>query len=739
MFISMFCKSLLISVIAAAAQLAWSEPARDTILSAAQFETKPVSPASRRQEPDFASVAVSRDGLAKAGLAVFYPVGSDEKSAAATSLAVVEYPVIGGPLPADWRLRPVFSSNGRRFRAELSMPAEVDLYGGGEVVGPLRRNGTTIKLWNTDNLNYGKDNGSRLYQSHPWIMGVRPDGTAFGVIFDSTWKAELDCRNDIVFTAEGPAFPVIVMDRESPAAVLEMLGMLVGRMELPPLWALGYQQCRFSYTPDSRVKEIAKEFRSRKLPCDVLWLDIDYMSQYRVFTFDKKSFPDPKGLNDFLHRNGFKAVWMIDPGVKVDEAYSVYQDGHAKDVFVKTAAGKEYHGDVWPGLCAFPDFTSPEARAWWGGNFPAYLATGIDGVWNDMNEPAVFRGPDGTMPEDNQHKGGDGLAPGPHRQYHNVYGLLMTRATKEGVLRSTPGKRPFVLTRSNFLGGQRYAATWTGDNFSSESHMKASVPMSLTLGLSGQPFNGPDLGGFNGRATPQLWSQWVGFGTLFPFARAHATKSGDHHKEPWMFGEAVERTARIALERRYRLLPYFYTLFREASVTGLPVMRPIFMSDPKDPALRREEGAFMLGNDLIVVPSWARNPALPHGKYPVVSLIDGDLQDPDQATLRIRPGAIIPLGVVIQNTTEKSLAPLTLLICLGANGQAEGCLYEDDGDGFDYRKGDYSLITYKARQVGDKAVVSISATKGTRPLTPRDVKIQIIQADGSLVTTTQKL
>ena len=570
-------------------------------------------------------------------------------------------------------------------------------------------------------------------------MGLRPDGTAFGVIFDSTWKAELDCNNAITFTADGPAFPVIVLDCASPSAVLKMLGTLTGRMELPPFWALGYQQCRWSYTPETRVKEVASEFRARKLPCDVLWLDIDYMDQFRVFTFDKASFPDPKSLNDSLHQNGFKSVWMIDPGVKVDTEYPVYSDGHQKGVFVKDASGQEFHGKVWPGACAFPDYSSPDVRSWWAGLFPAYLATGIDGVWNDMNEPSVFNGPDGTMPEDNLHQGGDGLAPGPHRQYHNAYGMLMARATKEGVLSSNPNKRPFVLTRANFLGGQRYAATWTGDNTSTDYCMKISVPMSLTLGLSGQPFNGPDLGGFAEKASPELWSQWVGFGTLFPFARGHAIKSKSVHKEPWMFGEAVERTARIALERRYRLLPFFYTLFREASVSGLPVMRPIFMADPKDPALRREDGAFMLGQDLIVVPSWATNPALPREKYPVISLIDGDGLDPDQATLRIRPGSIIPLGAVIQNTTEKSLDPLTLLVCLDASGQAEGQLYEDDGEGFAYRKGDFSLITYKARRIGDQTVVSIADTKGARKTEPRNVIVQVVTSDGKVATTTQKL
>lgn len=708
----------------------------EPIVSASELETKPTATPAATEFP-FSPVSTGASGIAADGIAVFYPAGLDPKSAQ-HSPALLTRPILRAPVPSSWTLRPVFTTNGSRFRASLNVPAEVDLYGGGEVTGPLRRNGTAIKLWNTDNLMYGKDKGTRLYQSHPWMMGVRPDGSAFGVLFDSTWKAEMECKESIRFTADGPGFAVIVVDRSSPEEVLKALGVLTGRMELPPLWALGYQQCRWSYCPDTQVKSIADEFRARKLPCDVIWMDIDYMDGFRVFTFDKTKFPDPKGLNDYLHEKGFKAVWMLDPGLKVDNSYSVYNDGREKDVFVKTAGGDEFQGLVWPGPCAFPDFTRPETRAWWAGWFPKFLATGIDGVWNDMNEPCVVRGPDGTMPVDNLHRGGGEFKQGAHLQYHNIYGMLMARSSREGLLKAKPDRRPFVLTRSNFLGGQRYCATWTGDNASSEKYMKISVPMSLTLGLSGQPFNGPDLGGYSGQATPELWSKWVGFGALFPFARGHAEKNRND-KEPWAFGEGVERTARIALERRYRLLPYFYTLFRESSVTGMPVMRPMFMADVKDPSLRREEQAFLLGKDLMVVPSWANQPALPRENYPVVSLIDGDSADPDQATLRIRPGAIIPLGRVIQNTTEKSLDPLTLLVCLDAKGQASGKLYEDDGEGFGYRKGDYSLTTYTARREGGKVVVSIGSTEGKRPRPNRTVTIQAIEPSGTVTTSSQSL
>ena len=678
----------------------------------------------RGAEVAFVTVETGVTGLVGEGIALFVPAGLDPAQLP-YSPCLLAKPKIHAALPTGWREAPVFSSNGKQFRATVSIAKDDDLYGGGEVTGPLRRNGTSITLWNTDNFTYKTDDGHRLYQSHPWVLGLRRDGSAYGVLFDSTWKAELNCEDTITFTSEGPEFPVLVIERSSPQAVVSALAELTGKMPLPPRWALGYQQCRWSYYPDAKVREIADQFRARKIPCDVIWMDIDYMDGFRVFTFDKKGFPDPAGINAYLHERGFKSVWMIDPGVKVDSGYKVYADGCAKDVWVKTAAGKDFIGDVWPGACVFPDFTRSETRTWWAGLYHDFVATGVDGVWNDMNEPAVFDVPTKAMPLDNLHRGGGEVAAGPHLRYRNIYGLLMALATREGIQAANPDKRPFVLTRANFLGGQRYAATWTGDNVSSEAHMKLSIPMMLTLGLSGQPFAGPDLGGFAENATPELWSRWVGSGVFLPFCRGHAIK-GSNDKEPWAFGGKVEQTARLALERRYRLLPYLYTVFREASVTGLPVMRPVFMADPADLSLRREEGAFMIGGDLLVVPSWAKKPNLPKGTWRDVSLVPGDRDDPDQARLLVRAGSIVPLGRVVQNTNENSFDPLTLLVCLDIDGRATGQLYEDDGDGFGYERGEYLLITYRAEKHGDKVEVKVAVAEGSRSRLKREVVIEVV-------------
>jgi len=663
-------------------------------------------------------VSIQKTTLVGKNIVEFIPSGFDKNLT--PSLILQKEPVRAGEVSKDWKLVPEFVTKDGKASASLKLTGNISLYGGGEVTGPLLRNGQSIKLWNTDTGAYSVEGGKRLYQSHPWVMGVREDGTAFGILFDSSWKAELHTKSDeIVFNTEGALFRIYIIDRQSPQEVLMGLAELTGTIKLPARWTLGYHQCRFSYATEQRVREIADTFRTKNIPCDVIWMDIDYMNEYRIFTFDKKKFPDPKTLNNDLHKKGFRAIYMIDPGVKVDENYSVYQSGSKNDIWVKKPDGAIYQGKVWPGYCAFPDFTMPKARNWWSGLYKDFLATNIDGVWNDMNEPAVFDGdlPEngrlGTMPYDTPHRGGGDLPKGSHLLYHNAYGRLMVEASYEGILKANPTKRPFLLTRSNILGGQRYAATWTGDNYASMEHLKLSVPMSLTLGLSGQPYSGPDIGGFLGNTSGDLWANWLGFGAFMPFARGHAC-DGTNNKEPWAYGEAIEKTSKIALERRYRLIPYMYTVFQNTSNTGIPVMAPVFFADPKNQELRAEEQAFLVGEDLLVIPAFANNPKLPRGIWEDLSLVDGDVDDAYQAKLKIKGGSIIPAGKIIQNTGENSFDPLTLMVCLDEKGKAQGKLYIDEGDGWGYQKGDYSLVTFTAEKQGTGVVVKVSAKEGKR-------------------------
>lgn len=685
------------------------------------------------------NVKMEKEVIVGDGIAKFVPKGFNLSQM--PSFALKAEPQEKGMLPSNWQLYPIVEKKKGHASAYLDVPQGTSLYGGGEVTGPLLRNGQSIKLWNTDSGAYSVDNGKRLYQSHPWVMGVRPDGTSFGILFDTPYKAKLTTTDErINFETEGELFRIFVIDRESPQAVIKGLAELIGTMPMVPRWALGYQQCRFSYTPASRVIEVADTFRIKRIPCDVMWMDIDYMDGYRIFTFNPQTFPDPAALNRDLHIRGFHSAWMIDPGAKVDSTYFVYKSGTANDVWVKTAQGKEFHGDAWPGACAFPDFTQPKTVRWWADLYKDFLDKGVDGVWNDVNEPQISNTPTGTMPEDNKHLGGDKIPAGPHLKYHNVYGYLMVKASREGIMKARPQNRPFILTRSNFLGGQRFAATWTGDNASWESHMTMSVPMILTLGLSGQPFSGADVGGFLFNPDADLFGRWMALGAFYPFSRGHAC-AGTINKEPWAFGQKVEDVSRMALERRYVLLPYYYTLLHEASETGMPIMRPVFFADPKDTLLRAEEQAFLIGENLLVVPEWAKNPALPKGIWRNLSLIPSDDKDSYQAKLKIRGGAIIPTGKIIQNTNEKSLDPLTLLVCLDEKGEAHGTLYWDEGDNWSFKDGNYSFQHFTAIRTADNKVqVKITQKKGKYITENNDMAIVkiitdkgIYQASGNLV------
>jgi len=657
------------------------------------------------------------------------------------SFALVEPLPALGPVPDSWRTRPTFERSAGNFIATIPTDPQTSFYGTGEVAGPLRRNGFVTECWAKQPFRIEKDGkpapqydekSKSLYQAHPWVLAVRADGSAFGVLADTTFRLEIDLRDGIRLSSAQP-FPVIVIDSASPQDVVGRLADLTGRIELPPRWTLGHHQCRFSYYPDSRVRELAEEFRKRQLPCDVIWVDIHYMDAYKVFTFDPAGFPDPKATNDFLHRLGLKSVWILDPAVKAEAGYSVYDEGVAEGHFLSDAQGHEHHEWTWPGDAAFPDYTRPKTRAWWARLTAEFLEHGMDGVWVDLNEPSPILPLGAELPEDLWHCGGGDIAPGPHAQYHNVYGLLMSKATHDAMRTARPNRRPFVLTRSSYLGGQRYAATWTGDNSSTWEHLHWSVPMALNLGLSGQPCSGPDVGGFAGTPSPELFAHWMGVGALLPFFRTHNALHGD--QEPWSFGEPTEAQSRLALARRYRLLPYLYTLFHDAAMTGLPVARPLFFADPADLSLREEDHAFLLGGDVLVQPQLLKAEthafAVPKGRWRSFTLAGEDpVADPAHPILRLRDGAILPVGPGGQTSDEAFEGPLTLLVSLDAKGAAVGRLYEDAGEGFGYLEGDYLLTTYRAVLKDGVVEIGIAQQEGQRPRPARALHVELLTDAG---------
>ncbi|TKY70149.1 Alpha-glucosidase 2 [Spatholobus suberectus] len=468
-------------------------------------------------------------------------------------------------------------------------------------------------------------------------------------------------------------------------------------------------------------------------------MDIDYMDGFRCFTFDKEHFRDPKSLVKDLHYSGFKAIWMLDPGIKQEEGYYVYDSGSKNDVWVQKADGTPYVGEVWPGPCVFPDYTQSKVRAWWANLVKDFISNGVDGIWNDMNEPAIFKVVTKTMPEGNVHRGDSELGGCQnHSFYHNVYGLLMARSTYEGMKLANEKKRPFVLTRAGFSGSQRYAATWTGDNLSTWEHLHMSISMVLQLGLSGQPLSGPDIGGFAGNATPRLFGRWMGVASLFPFCRGHS-EAGTTDHEPWSFGEECEEVCRLALKRRYCLIPLIYTLFYFAHTRGIPVATPTFFADPKDPSLRKVENSFLLGPVLVYASTLRRQGldkleiTLPKGIW-----LNFDFNDahPDLPALYLKGGSIIPVGLPVQHVGEANPSDdLTLLVALDEYGKAEGVLFEDDGDGYEFTKGNYLLTHYVAERKSSVVTVSVHKTEGSWERPKRRLHIQLLLGGGAMLDT----
>ncbi|ONM21205.1 heteroglycan glucosidase 1 [Zea mays] len=429
---------------------------------------------------DMVWVRVLEDGVFR------FDASEAARAAAGPSLSFAdprrrEAPHDGADMPAVVPVCEVAAGGSQKV--VIKLPPGTSFYGTGEASGPLERTGKRVFTWNTDAWGFGPGTTS-LYQSHPWVLAVLPDGKALGVLADTTRRCEIDLRQEstIKFSALS-AYPVITFGPfNTPADVMTSLSHAIGTVSMPPKWSLGYHQCRWSYDSSEKVLKVVRTFREKDIPCDVVWMDIDYMDGFRCFTFDSIRFPDPISMVDDLHSIGCKAIWMLDPGIKKEEGYFVYDSGSKSDVWIQKADGSPFVGEVWPGDCVFPDYTSEKTRAWWASLVKDFISIGVDGIWNDMNEPAVFKTTTKTMPESNIHRGDADIGGVQnHSYYHNVYGMLMARSTYKGMEMGNAAKRPFVLTRAGFIGSQRYAATWTGDNLSNWEHLHMSLPMVLQL------------------------------------------------------------------------------------------------------------------------------------------------------------------------------------------------------------------------------------------------------------------
>lgn len=570
--------------------------------------------------------------------------------------------------------------------------------GMGEALGNLDRRGTGVTLNNTDTYKYG-DPRLPMYVSVPFYMGIH-HRQVYGMFYNNTYKSFFN------FGSSTPDFTSVNMDGgdadyfymydSSIAKIIEHYTLLTGRIQLPPIWGMGYHQSRCSYYPQDRVEWIASSFRRKKIPLDCIVLDADYQQGYQPFRVNKERFPDMPALADKLAKMNIELTASVYPGVAIDSTYHSYMDGLKKDVFIKYSDGSLFTTEISPVKCYLPDYTNPVTRTWWKEKMKWLPDNGIHGYWNDMNEPAI----EGSYLPDNLLFDFDGRKANA-LEAKNVYALEMARSSYEAALQNSPGRRPFILTRSGFAGVQRYAAVWSGDNTASDDGLLSSVLLNNQLGLSGISFCGHDIGGFIGDGSKQLYKRWIQVGVFSPFCRNHKGCGGPAG-EPWAYDDEAEAISKTFIEFRYRLMPYIYSAFHEATETGLPVARSLCINYPYDTKVydRNYQYQFLFGDAMLVMPVTGtekiKSMYLPKGDwYNLYSdeKVAGENEFSAEVPVYkipvyVKASAIIPLQTVVQSTKEKSSDTLFVHVYMG-NEKNTFTYYEDAGDGMSYKEGDY--------------------------------------------------
>lgn len=608
------------------------------------------------------------------------------------------------------------STDGDEIRCFKTLHNDELFFGLGEKTGFLNRRGNQYMMWNTDMPFYTKEQDP-LYVSIPFFIGLR-NHKAYGIFLDNTYRSffNMGAGNDRFFwfgAIKGELDYYFIQGPEIKK-IISSYTDLTGKMELPPLWALGFQQSRWSYPNEFTVKKIASEFRNRKIPCDAIYLDIDYMDGYRVFTWDKKRFPHPEEMLSSLSQQGFKIIPIIDPGVKADDKYFAAKEGIAENIFVRYPDGEFYKGEVWPSWAYFPDFTMEKARQWWGEKLFLLIKQGVMGIWNDMNEPAVWGK---NMPEIVRFNDNGFITD--HRKIHNVYALEMAKATSDA-LHKYSEKRCLILTRAGFSGIQKYCAVWTGDNYANVDHLIMACTMPQSMGLSGLPFVGADVGGFGGYPSQNLYIRWMQLGSLTPFFRAHSEITTPD-KEPWALGGIVEKISREAIEFRYSLLPYLYNEFYNASQTGIPIMRAMFLEYQDDAECYKNEAQlqFMLGDSLLAAPVLSEHDTfrklyLPQGCW--INLSDNKRYNGRQWITVDAPLSVVPLflkkgGFIAMQESqnyvnEKRIKELEFKIF--PSESTSYSFYEDDGVSRNYKKGEYSITKLDVKSTKNEIIIKLS-------------------------------
>ena len=646
-----------------------------------------------------------------------------------------------------------------RLEVAKTLGLEELFYGLGEKAAPLEKRRGFFTMWNSDTPGY-VEGTDPIYQSIPFYLGCE-DGHAYGLFYDNSHRTTFDLgrssQEAAVFGAEGGEIDYYFFHGPSLKKILGRYTELTGRMPLPPRWALGNQQSRYSYYPDAMVAQIAKRYHQHNLPLDVLYLDIHYMDGYRVFTWDPVRFPDPSALTARLAAQGVKVVTIVDPGVKLQppaagatdratapelgphaESYHVYNQGAARDYFLRRRDGSLYVGEVWPGKSVFVDYTRADARRWWGDLHRALLDHGVAGIWTDMNEPSDFVDKTGTTQADVVFD--DNGLKSSYNRHRNLFALNMARATYEGLERLQPDRRPFVITRAGYAGIQRYATVWTGDNNATWDSLALNIPMFASLGLSGEAFVGADIPGFIGRASPELLVRSYQVGFLAPLLRNHAAIDNYDH-EPWRFGPVYTDIVRKYLHLRYRLLPFLYTTLEEAHRTGVPLFRPLVLNFQDDPNTATLDDQFMIGDALLAAPvlhanERAREVYLPSGRWYdfwTGAAIEGGrllrVDAPlDHVPLFVRGGSIIPSTITMNHVGEKPWNPLRFDVYPDAAGGASGSLYEDDGVSPAYRAGQVRRTQVICSREGDTMHLSLAAPVGPYQPAARNFELRFHSA-----------